>query len=89
MDDLEVIYDGNEHFLEINEELPDGVTVEYTNNNQVNAGEYVVEANFKDTTGNYITPNECGDYHINCSDETVVSEGVSTIESYTFEGCTN
>ena len=51
-------YDGTEHYLEITGSLPYGVEVEYENNGQVNAGEYTVVAKFKDTTGNYIVPNE-------------------------------
>ena len=30
MDDLEITYDGNEHYLEINEKFPNGVTKDKT-----------------------------------------------------------
>ncbi len=48
-----VTYDGNPHSLEISGTLPEGVTVSYVNNNQTNAGTYIVQAVFNDTTGNY------------------------------------
>ena len=53
MDDLEVTYDGNEYYLEINEELPQGVEVNYINNNKSKPGTYLVKAMFIDTTGKY------------------------------------
>ena len=57
-DDQTFSYDGKEHSIYINEELPEGVNVTYTNNNQVKVGTYEVIASFKDTTGNYIVPND-------------------------------
>ena len=44
MADLKVSYDGQPHSLEV-EGLPAGATVEYLNNNRVDAGSYVVVAN--------------------------------------------
>ena len=49
-------YDGKMHSIYINEELPEGVKVNYTNNNQINVGSYEVTARFSDTTGNYNVP---------------------------------
>ena len=51
------VYDGSEHNITIMGELPEGVTVEYTNNGQVDVGEYEVTATFTDTTGNYEVPS--------------------------------
>ena len=51
-------YDGNAHSIHINEELPDGVVVNYTNNNQVSEGTYNVSASIVDETGNYDVPSE-------------------------------
>ena len=47
--DLEVTYDGNEHILEIEGELPEGVSVSYTTNKLINVGTIEVVASF---TGN-------------------------------------
>ncbi|MBR2930068.1 MAG: leucine-rich repeat domain-containing protein [Clostridia bacterium] len=44
--DKTVTYDGSTHAIEISGELPEGVTVEYENNNQQNAGKYTVVAKF-------------------------------------------
>ena len=46
-----VTYDGNEHSLKVTG-LPEGVSVEYVNNNKTNAGEYKITATFMaaDTT---------------------------------------
>ena len=49
-----VTYDGNPHSIEISGELPEGILVTYSGNNQVSAGTYEVVANFTDTTGNYV-----------------------------------
>ena len=57
MDDLTIVYDTYFHFLEINEELPEGVSVEYINNGHSNAGTYKVKAEFTDVTNNYIIPS--------------------------------
>lgn len=45
--DKTVEYDGKEHKVEITGTLPEGVTVSYTNNTGVNAGEYKATATFK------------------------------------------
>ena len=48
-----VKYDGNVHSLEIKGQLPNGVVVEYENNDQVNAGTYTVIAKFTHSNKNY------------------------------------
>ena len=50
---VEVTYDGNVHSIAITGDLPDGVTVEYENNDQTNAGTYVVTAKFSSNNPNY------------------------------------
>ena len=47
-------FDGKEHSIVIKEELPNGVKVEYENNNKINVGEYEVTANFLDNNDNFI-----------------------------------
>ena len=42
--DQTFIYDGNKHSVEVSGELPEGVSVNYSNNNQTNAGTYIVTA---------------------------------------------
>ena len=49
-------YDGYNHSIYVNGYLPNGIIIEYYNNNNINAGEYEVTAVFYDTTGNYIVP---------------------------------
>ena len=44
--DFTVTYDGAEHSLSIDGELPEGVTVEYVGNGKTDAGVYTVEAKF-------------------------------------------
>ena len=44
-DGKNVVYNGEMHYLEV-KNLPDGVDVEYENNYQINAGKYIVTANF-------------------------------------------
>ncbi len=44
--DEEVYYDGKAHFIYIEGELPEDVSVEYTGNGQVDVGEYEVTARF-------------------------------------------
>ena len=46
-DNLEVVYDGSAHSLAIEGTLPEGVTVTYSGNEQVNVGTYTVTASFK------------------------------------------
>ena len=41
-----VVYNGQEHALAVSDNLPNGVTVSYENNNQVDAGAYTVTAHF-------------------------------------------
>lgn len=51
--DATVVYDGEVHSLVLSGNLPDGVTVSYQGNGQVNAGEYTVTAKFTGDTDNY------------------------------------
>ena len=53
-----VTYDGETHGLAITGTLPAGVSVSYTDNGQVNAGEYTVTATF---TGDYLNYNAIPD----------------------------
>lgn len=57
-EDKEYIYDGKEHSIEIAQNLPKGVEVTYTNNNQVNPGIYEITAKLTDTTGSYEVVSE-------------------------------
>lgn len=52
LDDI-VDYNGSSHALAINGNLPNGVSVEYLNNNQTNAGIYTVTAKFSHSNKNY------------------------------------
>ena len=56
-DSKEVTYNGQVQSLEVTG-LPDGVTVVYENNENINAGTYEVVAKLTDTTGNYDIPAE-------------------------------
>jgi len=47
LNDLTVVYDGKKHSIKITGKLPEGVTVSYTGNEKVDAGTYIVTANFK------------------------------------------
>lgn len=53
LDEKTVTYNGQEHSISIVGELPQGVTVEYENNNKTDAGEYIVTAKFIGDTENY------------------------------------
>ena len=46
-------YDGTQKFIYVTGELPDGVTVNYNNNGQINANTYTVTATFTGDTENY------------------------------------
>jgi len=48
-----IVYDGDDHFLEILGDLPSGVDVEYLNNGQVSPGIYLVTAVFTGDSDNY------------------------------------
>lgn len=50
--DETVVYDGEEHSIYINGELPEGLSVEYINNSHVNAGKYRVKANIIELENN-------------------------------------
>ena len=49
--DLEVEYNGEQHSIYIEGDIPKEVTVSYVGNNKINAGEYIVSAMFFDLTG--------------------------------------
>lgn len=51
--DKTVVYDGEKHIIEIEGELPSGVTVAYSSNNITNVGELEVVASFNDINNNY------------------------------------
>ena len=48
-DNKTVDYDGEFHSIYLDGELPDGIQVEYVNNNQINPGTYQVSAKLNDT----------------------------------------
>ena len=50
-------YDGQIHNIEYQGELPEGLSVAYTNNGQVDASSYLVEMSFVNSNMNYITPD--------------------------------
>ena len=56
--DKEVIYNGQAQIIEIEGELPEGVTVSYVGNGAINAGQYTVTAKFEVDTNIY---NEIAD----------------------------
>ncbi|MDE6060315.1 MAG: InlB B-repeat-containing protein [Clostridia bacterium] len=51
-EDVTCVWDGEEHCIEVKGELPDEITVTYTNNGKTEVGEYEIVASF-DTHGNY------------------------------------
>ena len=51
--DKKVRYDGSTHSILLNGILPEGVSVSYENNNQVNAGEYEIKASFTVSDSNF------------------------------------
>lgn len=56
--DQEFTYDETRHYLEVSN-IPEGVSVTYTNNGKIDAGEYTVIANISyDKTGNYRYPDQ-------------------------------
>ena len=52
--DHEVIYDGNEHVLELTGTIPTGYSVEYENNKGTESGAYYALAHIKDSKGNVV-----------------------------------
>lgn len=80
-----VTYDGQEHSLLVEGELPTGAIVTYTNNNQASVGTYYVEATIADEAGNYeplylsaTLTIEKADYdisNISFADKTIVYDG--------------
>ena len=52
-----VTYDGNAHYLQVEGDLPSGLTVSYTNNGKTAAGTYTVTANFHNSVSGMTTPS--------------------------------
>ena len=85
LEDKVVVYDGEEHTLEITGSLPTGVSVIYENNGKVNVGEYKVTAKFIGDGLNYnpipmtatltITQAEYDMSNIKFEDKTVTYDG--------------
>ena len=53
LSDKTFTYDGLEHSLEVEGEIPSGVTITYQNNNQTEAGEYTVSAKLSSLDNKY------------------------------------
>ena len=80
-------YDGEEHSLEIDGTLPEGVTVKYENNDQTNTGKYTVVAKFYNN-GEYIEGADLSAIlRINKGSYTKAMEGVSFPgATFTYDG---
>mgnify|MGYP003309373604 CR=1 FL=1 len=57
-EDATYIKDGKSHSLTVKGEIPEGINVEYTNNEKTEAGIYEVTAHFTGSNKNYIVPND-------------------------------
>src|SRR5699024_10698647 len=76
--------DGQSHTLGVSGDLPDGITVDYENNDQTDAGEYTVKA-FIDGGNNYqddtltatLTIEKAGIKNISLQDKTFTYDGQS------------
>lgn len=66
----EVTYDGLEHSIEIEDSLPEGITVSYSKNSYIDAGVYEVTASFEDSNNNYIIDDITATLTINKADLT-------------------
>ena len=66
----EVTYDGLEHSIEIEDSLPEGITVSYSKNSYMDAGVYEVTASFEDSNNNYIIDDITATLTINKADLT-------------------
>ena len=66
----EVTYDGLEHSIEIEDSLPEGITVSYSKNSYKDAGVYEVTASFEDSNNNYIIDDITATLTINKADLT-------------------
>lgn len=66
----EITYDGLEHSIEIEESLPEGITVSYSKNSYIDAGVYEVTASFEDSNNNYIIDDITATLTINKADLT-------------------
>lgn len=82
-----VQYDGTVHSLEVKGQLPNGVEVEYENNNQVNSGTYTVIAKFIHSNQNY---NEIEDMsavlQINKIDADISNVAIDDSKDYEYQG---
>ncbi len=78
------VYDGISKLIEIEGELPEGVTVNYSNNNQTNVGNYLVVASFEYDTLNYeeILPFEA---YLNIIETEITGISFSS-QTYTYDG---
>lgn len=74
LDDAEFTYDGTEKTIEVTGDLPDGVTVTYTDNAQTEAGEYEVVANI-----------EGGEFYSDLELTATLTINKATITGITFE----
>lgn len=51
--DQEIVFDGLNHDILVDGDLPEGVSVNYINNGQIDVGTYIVEAKFSHDNNNY------------------------------------
>ena len=85
--DAIVNYDGNAHSLEIEGQLPNGVEVEYENNNKINAGTYTVVAKFIHNNKNYnAIENKTATLQINKIDADMSKVNLDDSKIYDYEG---
>ena len=64
----EVTYDGLAHSIEIEESLPEGITVSYSQNSFTDVGVYEVTASFEDINNNYLIEDMTAFLTINKAD---------------------
>lgn len=85
--DAIVDYDGNAHSLEIEGQLPNGVRVEYENNNQTNAGTHTVIAKFIHSNKNYNEiPNMTAILQIKKIDADISNVAIDDSKDYEYQG---
>ena len=80
MNDLTITYDGKEHSILVNEQIPYGVNVTYENNYKINSGNYEVVAKFS-VSDNY---NEIDDVTANLTIHKVTPTVTVTHDSNNF-----
>jgi hypothetical protein len=82
-----VNYDGTAHNLEIEGQIPHGVSVEYENNNQTNAGTYTVIAKFVHNNKNYNEiPSMSATLQINKIDADISNVAIDDSKDYEYQG---